>query len=191
MKFLPVVLIAILAFIVGLSIKNNFVSPFNAATEEKTEASGSAQMTEAQENLPDVSGGTSPSNVKQLPNNSGTYTSKTDGDKIVINGNFKIPDFYKLNYTFILPKNGGEITGKLTDVCEGTITGTSDKPDSDGEARIQGSFSGDCKPIPGLSFKTRASGSFEGQLKLKENKVYIIYQLKEPYESRGGFEHPF
>lgn len=191
MKFIPIVLIAILAFIIGYSVKNSFIAPFNAANEEQ-EASTEASLNSDQANLPALSGeaapASSPTATHQLPNNSGSYNVHTTEEKITLNGNFRIPDFYKLNYTFIFPKNGGDVTGRISGVCEGGITGKSDKPDSDGEARIEGKFQGDCKPIPGLSFKTKASGTFEGQLRFKENKVHIIYTLNEPYQTRGGFD---
>lgn len=193
MKFaLPVVLlIAVVAFVAGLSVKNSLLAPFKSAPENMPEATGSSQITEETSNTPGLSGESAPVTTHQLPNNSGTYTSKTENDKIILSGTVKIPDFYKLNYNFIFPKNGGDVTGSITGVCEGNITGKSDKPDAEGEARIEGQFSGDCKPIPGLSFKTKASGTFEGQLKLKDKKVHIIYQLNEPYSTRGGFELSF
>lgn len=191
-----VILIAIVAFVGGVTLKNFFVSPYNLALDVDSlnqEASNSAQITQDQTNLPGANNLSIPAatNQHQLPNNSGSYTSTISEDKVVINGNFRIPDFYKLNYNFVFPKKGGDITGRISGVCDGTINGKSDKPDSDGEARIEGAFSGDCKPIPGLSFKTKASGNFEGQLQFKENKVHIIYILNEPYQTRGGFELAF
>ena len=192
MKLLPVfILVALIAFLIGVSVQSTFIAPFTATSDFESGIPDSEQLTEDQGNLPDVSDNSLPAaSVKthQLPNNSGSYTVNTSAEKVVLNGNFRIPDFYKLNYNFIFPKNGGDISGSLKGVCEGLIKGKSDVPDSIGEARIEGTFSGDCKPIPGLGFKTKASGTFEGELKFKEDKVHIIYQINEPYQTRGGFE---
>ena len=82
----------------------------------------------------------------------------------------------------------GDITGSVSGTCEGTISGTAEAPGEDNQAFMHGQYSGNCKPIPTLGFKTKASGDFEGTIKYSEGKAGVIYMNKEPFETRGYFE---
>lgn len=186
-----VIIIAVAAFLAGVSVKNSLISPFKLATESGSiskNASESAEISTEKKTDANVSTKAEPAEQNNVEEANPGYNSKTEGNNIVISGKFKIPDFYKLNYTFIFPKDGGDISGSVSGVCTGSIIGKSEVPDSDGEARIEGQYLGDCQPIPGLGFKTKASGTFEGEIEHKEGKIHLIYDNKEPFSNRGSFD---
>jgi hypothetical protein len=189
MKFLPIILIAILAFIVGVSIKTTLISPFNAVSESQNEASDSAEMSQENRNLNELSGESITAN-KTFTKHGNTYTSQTLDDKIVMNGVYRLST-YNVNFTITLPKNGGAISGNLSGTCEAAITGNADQPDSNGNSNISGQYSGNCKPIPTLGYKTPALGTFTGVIRFKENKAEISVKNKEPIETGSWFEMHF
>lgn len=185
MKFaLPVVLlIAILAFVAGISVKSFLLAPFKSATD-KQEKAQSANLTQESPAIPALSGESAPV-VSTHDLNGQTYTSQTTTDKIVISGDFSMSS-YKLHYIFNLPKTGGDITGNISGSCEGTLTGKADTPNSSGEAKIKGQYSADCKVI--LGFKTKALGTFEGNVKYKEGKAEVDIVNNEPIKQSGSIE---
>lgn len=189
MKFLPIILIAVLAFILGVSVKRGFVSPFNATSETSNEASTSAQMSADQANLPQVSNESAPAGTVHTQNGN-TYTSQNLPDKVVMSGVYKLST-YNVNFTITLPKNGGDVTGYLSGTCEGKITGKAEKPDSNGNTTMTGQYSGECKPIPTLSFKTHASGTFTGNVQFQAGKAQISVKNEEPFATGGWFEMYF
>lgn len=190
MKFLPVVLIAILAFVIGFSIKNNFVAPFNASSEDQTEASDSGQIATGSGSLPQLSNEAAPVAGTKHSQNGNTYTSQNLPDKVVMNGRYMLSS-YKINFSITLPKEGGDISGNLTGTCDGKITGKATAPDQDNESELSGEYSGDCKPIPTLGFKTHASGVFTGVAKFNEGKAQITATNKEPFEMGGSWFEMF
>lgn len=187
---LPVIIfVAIISFVIGANVKNSFISPFNLALDKDELAQESADEIAAEKaNLPTLSGESAPA-ASARQNNQG-YTVKTDGDKIVFSGDFSYSS-YKIIFTINAPKAGGDITGSIGGSCEGTINGKAEKPNAEGFAPIQGKYSGECKPVPGLGFKTPASGEFEGKISYKDGRVGINYTNKKPLEKTGYFELSF
>ena len=190
---LPVViLVAVVAFIAGIGVKDSFVSPFNASVDTAEEASQSGQMANEQAGVNAVSdsaeAAANPGTKHSKHGNS--YTSQNLEDKVVMNGLYKLST-YNVNFSITLPKNGGDISGKLTGTCEGTITGKAEKPDGNSESTFKGEYSGDCKPIPTLGFKTHASGTFTGTATFKENKAQVTVLNKEPFETGGNWFEMF
>lgn len=191
MRFiLPLVLvIALASFILGATLKNSFISPFNQVASKDGSGDDSAGLISDKGSLPVNSGESAPAgSIKPGSNQkNNSYSSQDEGDKYVLKGTYNMST-YKMGFTINIPKSGGDISGSVTGVCEGTITGKADQPGIDNEAFMRGQYSGNCKPIPGLSFKTKAEGTFEGTIKYNQGKAGVIYINKEPYETRGYFE---
>ncbi len=179
-----IIIVGLIAFVVGMNVKNYFISPFNT-TSTSDEASDLAKLSTTSGALPKVSNESAPAGTVHSQNGN-IYTSQNLPDKVVMNGKYMLSS-YKINFTMTLPKNSGDITGSLIGTCEGTITGKAEKPDSDGESTLSGQYSGDCKPIPTLGFKTHASGTFTGTAKFKQNKAEITVSNKEPFETHGSW----
>lgn len=186
-----VVLVALVAFAAGATVKNSFISPFNASSEQTSEASDSAQVAIDSGSVPQVSNEAAPvtSGTKHSQNGN-TYTSQNLPDKVVMNGKYMLST-YKINFSITLPKKGGDIAGNLTGTCEGKISGKATAPDQDNESELTGEYSGDCKPIPTLGFKTHASGTFTGVAKFNEGKAQITATNKEPLEMGGSWFEMF
>ena len=87
-----------------------------------------------------------------------------------------------------MPKNGGAISGSMNGTCEGVITGNAEKPNQYNHSAFTGTYKGTCKPIPGLGFKTNASGEFNGTAWFSESKAGVHLFNKEPYEMGTYFE---
>lgn len=184
---LPVVVVtAIIAFVIGLSVKNSFISPFNASSEQTSDASASGQMSQdLRADLPELSGEAAPAG-KTFSEHGNTYTSYNLDNKVVMSGVYRLST-YNVNFKISVPKNGGEVTGELSGTCEAKITGTAEKPDSNGNSNLSGQYSGACKPIPTLGFKTPASGTFTGVVRFQESKAEITVNNKEPIETGGNW----
>jgi hypothetical protein len=188
--FIPIViLVALIAFTAGISVKNSFISPFIASPEtENQTASDSAAMLTSQGIDSKISGGTGAANLgKTHKQNGNTYTSVESADKVTMSGTYRMST-YNIYFSITLPKNGGPISGTLSGVCEGIITGNAEKPNQYNHSALTGTYKGTCKPIPGLSFKTNAGGEFSGTAWFGEGKAGITVINKEPYETRAYFE---
>lgn len=184
-----IILVAIISFLAGANVKNFFVAPFNLALDKNELARESAdEIAAEQANLPALSGESAPA-ASAGQNNQG-YTVKTGGDKITFSGDLSYSS-YKIIFTITAPKAGGDITGSVGGSCEGTVSGKAEKPNAEGFAPIHGKYSGECKPVPGLGFKTPASGEFEGKISYKNGKAGINYSNKKPFEKTGYFELSF
>jgi hypothetical protein len=187
-----VIIVALVAFAVGVNVKNSFISPFNLALDKNAlEQQSQAEIEAAKGNLPKISGEAGPAasvpgNSSTHTQNGNTYTSTSSDSSVTVSGKYMLSS-YKMNFTFTLPKKGGDITGNVTGTCEGSIKGRAQAPDSDNESEFEGEYSGDCKPIPTLSFKTHASGVFKGVAKFKENKDQITVYNKEPFSTGGSW----
>jgi len=184
------IIVALIAFAVGVNVKNSFISPFNATSKSEEAASTSAQVSADRANLPQVSNESAPAATTPgslHSQNGNTYTSQNLEDKVIISGLYKLSS-YNVNFNITLPKNGGPINGSLSGTCDGTITGNASKPDDNGNGMLEGQYSGDCKPIPTLSFKTHASGTFTGNVQFKDKKAQITINNKEPFPTGSWFE---
>ncbi len=117
-----------------------------------------------------------------------SYNSTKDSNSITISGNYTIPDFYKINYNFTFPRNGGDITGSTEGLCTGKITGSADAPDKDKQALYKAHYEAKCQPIPGLGFKTDAKAEFDGMIDYNSGKVHVLYHDTQPIDYRGGFD---
>ncbi len=190
---LPVViLIAVVAFVARMGVKDSFISPFNASVDTTEEASQSGQIATEQAGLNAVSGSAeaAANPGTKHSQNGNSYTSQNLEDKVVMTGLYKLST-YNVNFSITLPKNGGDISGTLSGTCEGKITGKAEKPNAEKLAPFEGSYSGECKPIPTLGFKTKVSGIFDGKADFNKNKASVIVKNQEPFENGGNWFEMF
>lgn len=87
---------------------------------------------------------------------------------------------YTLKYVLNIPKNGGEISGAFSGVCEGPINGSFA---GGGGGNVSGDAEANCK-VAIFSYKLKAN--YTGKLYLNEGKVDINWTGEIPYTANSG-----
>lgn len=85
-----------------------------------------------------------------------------------------------VKYSINIPKNGGEVTGSVTGICEGNIKGTYDGVEG-------GKISGTASPSCGVAFVRQTFNiSYEGQLYLSQGRANLNWEGNIPSTSGKG-----
>lgn len=93
-------------------------------------------------------------------NSTTTYQSYT------IQGSYEYLN-QQVNYSIKIPKNGGDITGKVTGICEGLVTGTYLQGRT---PQVEGTVNAKCR----MAFiSQQASAKFSGKINDGEKKAYL------------------
>ena len=114
----------------------------------------------------------------------------SDNNNIKVAGKYSFGGDRNIEYEFALPKNGGSIIGKIGGMCEGLMTGVSQKPDAFGKSKMQGVLNGTCQLGP-LPFKAKLEANFEGFADFKDNNVNVNYKVTQPITTQSNLIIPF
>lgn len=116
---------------------------------------------------------------KATPTPTPSPTAQIQKNLVVREGEYTYSG-YSLKYSLSVPKNGGDINGNFSGVCEGPIIGYF----AGGEGGdIKGSAQVDCK-IAFLSYNLKAT--YTGKLYLKQGKVDLNWEGEIPYTQNSG-----
>lgn len=91
-----------------------------------------------------------------------------------------------VNYTINVPKDGGQFTGSVSGVCQGSLTGNYDG----GEG---GKINGQLNPSCGIAFVRQTFNiNFDGKLYLKQGKIDLNWEGNIPSTpGKGSFTYNF
>lgn len=130
--------------------------------------------------------------AKNITQQQVTVISKSESDdkSIKIAGKYNFGEDKKIEYEFRLPKNGGPVNGQFGGMCEGKITGSSENPNREGKAKLQGVLDGKCQMGP-LPFKVSLGANFEGFADFINNNININYKVTQPISTQSNLVLPF
>lgn len=130
----------------------------------------------------------SPTTTAPITSPTPSPTSQVNQSDIVTRSGEYSYSGHTLKYLLNVPKNGGEITGSFSGVCEGPITGRFDGSEG---GTIEGGTEVNCH-IAIFSYALKAN--YFGKLYLKAGRAEINWSGKIPYTKESGsftinFEH--
>ncbi len=112
---------------------------------------------------------------------------KVNPEMIIISGKTYVFDG-ESTYKFYLPKKGGEVTGTISGVCNGHVTGTYDGKNF---GIVSGNIVANCPAGPGNLFKPQVKVQYEGRVNLTEGKINGHWKITEPITLQNDFQLEF
>lgn len=112
---------------------------------------------------------------------------KADPEMIIISNKIYISGGEN-EYKFYIPKKGGEVTGSISEICNGNITGTYDGKNL---GTVSGNIVASCPAGPGNLFKPQVKIQYEGKINLTEGKINGSWKITEPITAQSGFQLEF
>ncbi len=108
-----------------------------------------------------------------------TPVAKVQKDVVTRSGEYSYSG-HSLRYSLTVPRDGGDINGAFSGVCEGPITGKF----AGGEGgNVEGSAQANCRVV---IFNYNLKATYTGKLYLKEGKVDINWSGQIPYTQNSG-----
>lgn len=107
--------------------------------------------------------------------------SKDNKNKLVNSGFYQFSE-YKIPYEFIVPKNGGSVTGSIGGVCNGAPDGNFEGKEG---GKIEGTLKAKCTMGPMNLVNVDIEIKYTGTVSIKDNKAFLNYEVVKPVSQKG------